>query len=177
MEIPLSLKNQRILSQYPLSGQENMPVFHEDSYEPVFEQCNAPAPSGIYIMKAQVLPESRGKSFANQLALANGNITPLTVRTWSSAIRILNGLTCFDGRGELWTYARAPETLTIGGNKHHAISGGFARGSGLLVSSFDFDCVAVAPGGPAELLLLSLLNFKLQWGTDFIHPPIILPIS
>ena len=39
LQIPFSLKNLKMLCEYPLKGKENTPVFHKDSYAPVFDQC------------------------------------------------------------------------------------------------------------------------------------------
>jgi len=165
-EIGLSLKNQRALSLHPSIGQENTPVFNKDSYELVFEQCDGCVPrNGVYFMRKHVAEESRNKAFTAQEALVKAKglligaqelgITPLAVRALDSAVSILRKGTCPDGR-EPWTYARSSNALFVGNQRYQAGSGGFARGSGLVVhfDYFGYDDVAVAPGGPAEVLEL-----------------------
>jgi len=153
-KIPLTLKNLRVLSQYPLKGNENMPVFHEDSYEPVFEQCDTCARKNeVNFMRKQIVKETRNKTYVNQLALVKAKgtpelgATPLEVRTLDCAVSILNRGTCPEDR-ESWTYARASNTVYDGDSVYQTKSGGFFPGSGLRVNDCNFagGNIGVAPG-------------------------------
>ena len=163
-KIPLSLKNLRALSLYPLKGKENMPVFYGNSHELVFEHYDTCVEKNrVDITRDRVVEETRNKTYVNQLALVKAKTpelgaTPLEVRILYCAVSILNRGSCPDDQAP-WTYARASHAV-VDDSLGLVTSGGFVFGSGLYVdyNNLAVDHVGVAPGGPAEIPVLSVIK-------------------
>jgi hypothetical protein len=162
--IPLSSKNLYVLTQHPLKGQENRPVFTGLFSQNVFNQTNTCAPKDQtrYMWREMVL---RNTSALDQKALvkAKGNeigapelaVISFLSRAIYDAVKILESGTCPDDRGlELWRYPRFPdEKVVIGGTNCPVALGRFTPGSGADVgrSNFVDEDLGVVPGGPAEV--------------------------
>ena len=158
LKIPLSSKNIKVLSSYPLKGKENMPVFDYVNDE-VFQQCNTrPDKISVYIMRRHVVDQSRGKPYAEQERLVKKEgfeVTPLRERLFFDVISILKDGTCPDNRDPQWrtTYARTSDIVHYDAEACHPVVGGFAPRAGVRVS-YDYGdgrSIGVVPGGPAEV--------------------------
>ena len=165
--IPLSLKNQRILSLYALNGTKNPPVFDMEKTDPIFDQydvCIAKK-NGAYLMREEVAKETKEKSFEKQLSIVQAlgitvgapefGVTPLEKRNLFNTIAILGKGTCPDTRLP-WSYARSSNEIIVNNRTVRPLSGGFTRKSGLRIDMKPIVNVIVAgigvvPGCQVEI--------------------------
>ena len=100
LQIPFSLKNLKMLSEHPLKGKENTPVFHKDSYAPVFDQCGLCSDKvRIFFMRKHVADQSRDLPYLQQEAKMREQrleVTPILPRALYDAVCILRTGTCPD---------------------------------------------------------------------------------
>ena len=156
LQIPFSLKNLKMLCEYPLKGKEHMPVFHKDSYAPVFDQCGLSSDKvRIFFMRIRVADQSRGLPYAEQEGKARDQrleVTPMLPRALYEAECILRTGTCPDNREPL-TYARTPDLVRVGNRDYHSVLGSFAPRSGAYVSDSVYvsGSLGVAAGVSAEV--------------------------
>lgn len=153
LNIPLSLKNIKVLASYPLKGKENIPVFNYFNAI-VLQQCNTcPDQISVYFMRKQVV--GRGMRYEDQENLVKDKgfeVPSLRVRVLFDTISILKNGTCPDGR---WAYSRHPE-ITRYNNAyyyHSTVGGFFAPRTGVNIDDdyYDyFDSLGVVAGRPAE---------------------------
>ena len=163
IRFPLSLRNQEVISRYPLKGKENFPVFNKnDSWAEAFKHSTSfPAQVGLRIMSRSILEESRELGFVGQQALVEEKapkqgfeVESIRRRALFDVVSILKTGECPDRRGEhLWTYVRGPDAVTINGQAYRLAVGGFAAGAGVFVGdgSFGYGHFGVVPGGSAEV--------------------------
>ncbi len=157
LNIPFSLKNLRVLCEYPLKGAENGPVFGRNSYDPIFEQCGlASNTTRVFLMRKQVADQSRNMTYEDQKKLVAEHrfeVPPLLLTALVAAVDILAKGICSHGRNPL-TYARTSDQVLVGKNLYPSAIGGFAPGAGVHVDDYYnvSDCFGVVPGAPAEVL-------------------------
>ncbi|HSW86883.1 MAG TPA: F-box protein [Rhabdochlamydiaceae bacterium] len=158
LKIPLSLKNIKVLSSYPLKGKENMPVFSRYFNEEIFRQCNTcPDKISVYFMRRDVVNQSRGKPYAVQEKFVKDKgykVTPLRIRVLFDSVVILKDGTCPDACKPRWNYSYHPETFRYDNDVNHPVVGGFVPHTGVDVTRYNFDgddSVGVVPGNPAEV--------------------------
>ena len=157
--IRFSLKNLKMLSEHPLKGKENMPIFNEyssNSSNEVFGPFDTRSYQNVtvYFMRKCVIEQSRGKSYADQEELVKSQgfeVTPLMVRALFDAVGILKDGICPDAHDPL-TYVRTSDTVYIGNSVYDMGIGGFAPSAGVSVYyGYDDDIdIGVVPGCPAE---------------------------
>jgi hypothetical protein len=146
--IPLSSKNLRVLTQHPLKGQENMPVFigrnFLDDSQDIFNQTNTCAPKDQtrYMWREVVLKyisplDQKALVEAIGIEIGAPELAAISFRSRAiyDAVKILESGTCPEGQGlSYWTYTRFPdETIVIEGINYPVALGGFAPGSGVFV--------------------------------------------
>jgi hypothetical protein len=154
-----SLENIRLSGSYPLKGRENMPIFHEDSLNEVFDQCGASSDkTSVYFMRRYIVEESRALAYVKQKQLVEKygfGVTPTRIRALFHAIDILEFGTCSDVSKPQATCARGPETVLLGWDSYSVAIGFFTLKSGVEVFNCDAarDSVGVAPGIPLEEVL------------------------
>ena len=155
LQIPFSLKNLKMLSEHPLKGKENTPVFHKASYVAVFDQCGLCSDKvRIFFMRKHVADQSRDLPYLQQEAKMREQrleVTPILPRALYDAVCILRTGTCPDASG---TYAPTPDLVRVGNRDYHSILGGFAPRAGAFVGRSYCDArddFGVAPGVSAEV--------------------------
>ena len=171
LQIPFSLKNLKMLCEYPLRGGEHMPVFDKSSYQPVFDQCGPCLDSvRIYFMRKRVADQTRSLPYPQQEGKAREQgleVTPILPRALYDAVCILRSGTCPDNREPpTSTYARTSDLARVGNSTYHSVLGGFAprAGADVSISDDDYVDIGVAPGVSAEVLPQPLALGKLAIG-------------
>ena len=157
IKIPLSLKNQKLLSLFSLNKKET-PRFLELYDEPAFDQCDSCFPkNSVYFMRKQVSTESKDKTFDQQLELIKSRslpfnepkpeITPIEVRALYSVVSTLTRKTS-QTLFTAWTFARSPCVLYFNQDAHHVATGDFDPACGLCIdySNQRSEHIGVAPG-------------------------------
>jgi hypothetical protein len=160
LKIPLSLKNIKTLSSYPLERRYDMPVFDPEFNGEVFKQCNTyPDKTSVYFMRRHVvIDQSRKKSYDEQKRLTEDkgfDVTPLRIRVLFDAVSILKNGSCPDSKNLELIYSRHSESVQHGtyGSLLTFVGGFTSFGQGLRVfSSYSANgYTGTAPGGPAEV--------------------------
>ena len=154
LAIPCSLKNHRVLCEYPLKGKEYLPVFDAGSLSEAFLKRSAfPEKVGVYIMRKSIIEKSRGLYYSDQVQLINDanaglSVAPLCLRAFVDSISIFTSGTCFDGRGEQrWSYARTSDTAVCCNQECQLGIGAYSRIAGVYVHyhAFAHPGVGVVP--------------------------------
>ncbi|HSW86822.1 MAG TPA: hypothetical protein VLG49_04910 [Rhabdochlamydiaceae bacterium] len=162
--IPFSLKNLRILSKYPLKGNENTPVFKNDSPGiVVFNQCDTCSDKvSIYFMRKHLAENSRGMSYSDQKELVEKNkfeVTPLRKRTLFDFVMIFQSGTCPDAFITGCIFVRTSDSfcfhnpIYLPNPVYLAHIGNFIKKTGIRVD-YSFENgerdIGVVPGIPAD---------------------------
>lgn len=162
--IEATFPNLLLLAKFPLKGKDHLPVYkiNPEVLKAMKEQCiDFPEKVGVRVIRKRVLEESRGRGFAQQQNLMKGmapgegyTVESARRRFLFDAERILTTGMCPDERDPRYTEVRGPETVDVFGGNFHLVVGGFAPAAGVDVDfhNFDYNRIAVVPGGPAEVL-------------------------
>lgn len=134
LNIPTKTRNLKILCEYPLSGQKNMPVFHDDSNAlSIFDQrdtCSDQV-SLFFTRKSIVGKGMQVKSQITLLESAGFKMTSFRLRMFSDAVDILGSGTCLDAKGSQGSFF--VRTCDVAGSGYFWTIGGFSLGNGLKV--------------------------------------------
>jgi len=136
VEIPFSFPNLATLSQHPLVGGCNGPVFSVIAND-VFNQCTTVVSSvKLYLMRRTFAVPTLNLFYEKQEADAREKglqISPLIVRGLSNTIKVLESGLCPDNQ---WTSVRTSDRVLWNNHSYQVEIGGYAISEGM-----DVDCI------------------------------------